>query len=104
MARSSASRELKRLIGVDFYRRVDKYESILVALGTVWSLRATWPWLKKLALASFARRIVIDRPGSKFFFPTRPCCRVAFVIFDCCWVDAALLEAINTCRGHGRKS
>lgn len=46
----------------------------LVVLGAALMIAGViWPWLKKLPLFHLPGDIVIDRPGFKFFLPSRRC-------------------------------
>ncbi len=80
-------RELTRLIGAGFYRRVIGMNRLLVALGTVLVVAGLlWPWLKKMHLFHLPGDIVIDRPGFKFFFPITTMLIVSVVLSIIAWL------------------
>jgi len=91
MRAAAVLRELTRLIGAGFYRRVIGMNRLLVALGAVLVVAGLfWPWLKKMHLFHLPGDIVIDRPGFKFFFPITTMLIVSVVLSNCCLVDAAV--------------
>ena len=60
---------------------------LLITFGTAIILAGVlWPWLKKVHLFRLPGDIVIDRPGSKFFFPITTMLIVSAILSLLAWL------------------
>jgi hypothetical protein len=62
-------------------------QRILVAVGLLILLAGlAWPWLSRLPLGRLPGDIVVDRPGSRFFFPITTMIVVSIVLSFILWL------------------